>query len=277
MTVLSMENVTYQYEGSRKQVLKGINAEFSDGKIYTVVGKSGAGKSTLLSLIAGLDVCTDGEITYKGKSLKELDRDDYRAKNIGVIFQSFNLLTNATAVENIMLSMSISGNREKNKKEYVYALLEKVGIDRETADRKVLKLSGGEQQRVGIARALSHNPDIVIADEPTGNLDSDTENAVLDILASLARDDGKCVIIATHSKKVTSIADEVWGINDGRLWLAVPDRHDYWRDCCYPVYVPGRFSCGKRHGFPAGHRYDCCALRGSGRRRCRCRRDWGDS
>jgi ABC-type ATPase involved in cell division len=128
-----------------------------------------------------------------------------------------NLLTNATGIENIMLSMSISGSREKNKKEHAYALLERVGIDRETAGRKVLKMSGGEQQRVGIARALSNNPDIVIADEPTGNLDSETEAAVLNILTSLTRDEGKSVIIATHSKKITSIADEIWGIYDGRL------------------------------------------------------------
>ena len=217
MNILSLKNVTYQYEGAKKLVLKDVNAEFSSGKIYTIVGKSGSGKSTLLSLIAGLDVCSEGEIFYKGTSLKELDRDDYRAKNIGVIFQSYNLLTNATGVENIMLSMNISGSREKDKREYAYALLEKVGIDRETAGRKVLKLSGGEQQRIGIARALAHNPDIIIADEPTGNLDSDTESAILDILTSLARDEGKCVIIVTHSKKVTSIADEVWGINDGKL------------------------------------------------------------
>ncbi|HHV97580.1 MAG TPA: ABC transporter ATP-binding protein [Clostridiaceae bacterium] len=217
MNILSLKNVTYQYEGAKKLVLKGVNAEFSSGKIYTIVGKSGSGKSTLLSLIAGLDVCSEGEIYYKGTSFKELDHDEYRAKNIGVIFQSFNLLTNATGIENIILSMSISGRREKNKKEYAYALLEKVGIDRETANRKILKLSGGEQQRVSIAHALSHNPDIVIADEPTANLDSDTENAVLNIFTSLTRDEGKCVIIATHSKKVASIADEVWGINDGKL------------------------------------------------------------
>lgn len=217
MNVLTLKNVTYQYEGTRKSVLKDISVEFSGGKIYTIVGKSGAGKSTLLSLISGLDVCSGGEILYMGQNLKELDRDNYRARNIGVIFQSFNLLTNATAIENIMLSMNISGNKEKNKKEYAYVLLEKVGVDRETAGRKILKLSGGEQQRVGIARALAHNPDIVIADEPTGNLDADTEAAVLNILTSLAHDEGKCVIIVTHSKKVTSIADEVWGINDGKL------------------------------------------------------------
>ncbi|NLC68186.1 MAG: ABC transporter ATP-binding protein [Clostridiaceae bacterium] len=217
MDIVSLENVSYQYEGTKKPVLKGVNARFSCSRIYTIVGKSEAGKSTLLSLIAGLDVCTEGDVFYKGTSLKKIDRDDYRAKNIGVIFQGFNLLTNATGIENIVLSMWISGNREKNKKEYAYALLEKVGIDRETANRKVLKMSGGEQQRVCIARALSNNPGIMLADEPTANLDSDNETAVLNILASLARDEGKCVIIATHSQKVASIADEIWGINDGRL------------------------------------------------------------
>jgi len=217
MSVLALQNVSYQYEGTKKLVLKDVNVTFERKKLYTIVGKSGSGKSTLLSLIAGLDLCRYGEILYAGNSLKKVDRDSYRAKRIGVIFQSFNLLTNATAVENIVLSMNISGSKEKDKKAFAYTLLEKVGINREIAGRKILKLSGGEQQRVGIARALSHNPDIVIADEPTGNLDQDTESQILNILMSLAHDEGKCVIIVTHSKKVTSVADEVWGISDGKL------------------------------------------------------------
>ena len=219
MSVLTLNNVIYKYDGTKKNVLKGVNAIFEAGKVYVIVGKSGSGKSTLLSLIAGLDVCTDGKILHGEADLKELDRDKYRAKGIGVVFQSFNLITNSTAVENIVLSMQISESGEKNKKAFVYALLEKVGIDHETADRKILKLSGGEQQRVGIARALAHNPDIIIADEPTGNLDSDTENDVLKILAALAHDDGKCVIIVTHSKKVSSVADEILGMKDGNLTL----------------------------------------------------------
>ena len=219
MNVLTLKDVSYQYEGTGKNVLKNISIRFESGKVYTIVGKSGAGKSTLLSLISGLDVCTNGEILYGESSLKTLDRDDYRAKSIGVIFQSFNLITNATAVENIVLSMNISGVKEKNKKAFAFSLLERVGIDRETADRKVLKLSGGEQQRVGIARALSHNPDVIIADEPTGNLDADTEADVLKILTALAHDEGKCVIIVTHSRKVTSIADEVWTMDKGSLKL----------------------------------------------------------
>ena len=215
--ILTLKNVTYQYEGAKKTVLKGIDADFEPGKVYTIVGKSGAGKSTLLSLISGLDVTTGGEIFCGDTNIKRLDRDDYRARNVGVIFQGYNLLTNATAVQNIELSMYISKSSEADKKAYIYALLERMGIDRETADRKILKLSGGEQQRVAIARALAHNPAILIADEPTGNLDRDTEAEILNIFTKLAHEDGKCVIIVTHSRKVTSIADKVYGIADGRL------------------------------------------------------------
>lgn len=217
MNVLTLNNVTYKYEGTKKNVLKNVSANFEAGKVYAIVGKSGSGKSTLLSLIAGLDLCTSGGISYAETDLRELDRDEYRAKGIGVIFQSFNLITNATAVENIVLSMNISGSTETNKKAFAYSLLEKMGIDKETAGRKILKLSGGEQQRVGIARALAHNPNIIIADEPTGNLDTETEDDILKILTSLAHGENKCVIIVTHSKKVSSIADEVWGMKDGSM------------------------------------------------------------
>jgi putative ABC transport system ATP-binding protein len=217
MSVLTLNDVVYNYEGTKKNVLTGISATFEAGKVYAIVGKSGSGKSTLLSLIAGLDTTRSGEILYKDKDLKKIDRDEYRAKGIGVIFQSYNLITNTTAVKNIILSMNISGSGESDKKRFAYSLLEKIGIDEDTANRKILKLSGGEQQRVGIARALSHSPDIVIADEPTGNLDTETENDILKILASLAHDEGKCVIIGTHSKKVSSVADEIWGMNNGGL------------------------------------------------------------
>jgi len=217
MSLMKIENLTYRYENSKKNVLNNMNAEFSKGKIYAIVGKSGSGKTTLLSLVSGLDVSTEGNVLYDGKNLKEINRDDYRAKSIGVIFQSYNLLQNASAVENIVLSMNISGSAERDKKEYAYKLLEQIGVDRETAGRKILKLSGGEQQRVGIARALAHEPDIVIADEPTGNLDTETESQIMDILSRLAHERDKCVIIVTHSKKVSSYADEIYGIADGKL------------------------------------------------------------
>jgi len=220
MKCLEIVDVTYRYDGSPMAVLDSVNATFEKGKVYTIIGQSGAGKSTFLSLISGLDVCKEGEVYYSGKNLRQLVRDEYRAKSIGVIFQEYNLLLNSTAVYNITLSMNISECGLKNKrdqKEAAYSLLSKVGIDRETADRKILHLSGGEQQRVGIARALSHNPDVIIADEPTGNLDEATENAVLDILTRLAHEENKCVIIVTHSENVTAVADEVIGIRAGRL------------------------------------------------------------
>jgi len=216
-TILTLDNVSYAYEGTTRNVLQGMSAEFKKGLVYTIVGKSGAGKSTLLSLLSGLDITTNGRILFGDENLKKLDRDTYRSRCVGVIFQSYNLLTNATAIQNIVLSMSISASTEKDKKAYAYALLDKVGIDRETADRKILKLSGGEQQRVAVARALAHNPAILIADEPTGNLDKDTEDDILGIFTRLAHEEERCVIIVTHSKRVTAIADVVYGIEDGKL------------------------------------------------------------
>lgn len=217
MKVLKLKNISYRYESSDKNVLNNINIDFKKGKLYTIVGKSGSGKSTLLSIISGLDICTGGEILYKDKDLKNTNRDTYRAVDIGVIFQGYNLLINASAVENILLSMEISKDKKKNKKEIAYNLLERVGMDREKANRKVLKLSGGEQQRVGIARALSHNPDIIIADEPTGNLDEETERKIMDIFIGLAHKENKCIIIVTHSEKVSKYADEIWGLVNGDL------------------------------------------------------------
>ena len=215
MSTLTMQNVSYKYEGSKKTIFKDVSMQFKAGSVYTVVGKSGAGKSTLLSLLAGLDVATTGRIEYDGENLAEINRNCYRAKKAGIIFQGFNLLTNATAIDNILLSMNISGVSERGKKDKAYALLEKVGIDKEKAHRTVLKLSGGEQQRIGIARALAHNPELIIADEPTGNLDKATEESILKIFTQLAHDENKCVIIVTHSKRVTTIADEIWAVDKG--------------------------------------------------------------
>ena len=215
MSTLALKNVTYKYEGSSQNIFKDVNMDFEKGKVYTIVGKSGAGKSTLLNLLAGLDTATEGNVTYENKNLAEMNLNRYRAKNAGIIFQGLNLLTNATAIDNIVLSMNISGVSGVNKKAKAYELLEKVGISKEKATRKILKLSGGEQQRVAIARALAHDPELIVADEPTGNLDKQTEDSILKIFSHLAHDEGKCVIIVTHSKKVTNIADEMWGLDKG--------------------------------------------------------------
>lgn len=217
MKVLSLQDVEYHYANSEKIVLKKVNADFEKGKLYAIMGRSGAGKSTMLSVLAGLDVTSSGKVLYKDTDIRNIDRDKYRAKDIGVIFQAYNLLQNASAAQNITLSMSISDMKIKNKKEKAYEILKQVGIDKESANRKILKLSGGEQQRVGIARAISHNPDIVIADEPTGNLDYETEQKVMQILIDLAHNSEKCVIIVTHSKEVAAYADIVYNLQNGKL------------------------------------------------------------
>lgn len=215
MSTLTLQNVSYKYEGSERLVIRDVSMSFEPGNVYTIIGKSGAGKSTLLNLLAGLDVATTGHIVYDGVSLAEINRNHYRARKAGIIFQGFNLLTNATALDNILLSMYISGVKGVNKKVRALELLEKVGISPEKANCKILKLSGGEQQRIGIARALAHNPELIVADEPTGNLDEDTANRVLEVFASLAHEEGKCVIIVTHAKEVIAIADEIWSVDEG--------------------------------------------------------------
>ena len=228
MSTLALKNVSYTYEGSKKTVLKNITINFNSGKVYVIVGKSGAGKSTLLSLMSGLDLPTTGSVMFSGENLAEVNRNHFRSRKAGIIFQGLNLLTNATAIENIVLSMNISGVSEQDKKAKALALLEKVGISKEKAYRKILKLSGGEAQRIAIARALAHNPDLIIADEPTGNLDKSTEERVLKIFSGLAhkapeKGGGKCVIIVTHSKRVATIADEIWGVEKGVL-VQIPVR-----------------------------------------------------
>lgn len=215
MSILKLEDVAYRYKDAQKDdyVFKNINYEFEQGKIYAIKGKSGSGKTTLLSLITGLEKCTEGNIYYDGKNLKKYNFDSYRNTDIGIVFQSYNLLPHLTAVENIILSMDVSKVKVKNKKEKALELMKRVGLKEEQANRKILKLSGGEQQRIAIARSLSYDPKIIIADEPTGNLDKDTENEILKIFRNLAQNENKCVIIVTHSKNICDNADVVYDLN----------------------------------------------------------------
>ena len=207
-SILKLENVSYRYQDAKEDefVLKNINFEFEQGKIYAIKGKSGSGKTTLLSLISGLEKCNKGSILYEGKDLSKMDLDRYRSKEIGIVFQSYNLLPHLTAEENIILSMDINHTKNKNASFY----LEKVGLPSSYGNRKILKLSGGEQQRVAIARSLSYNPKMIIADEPTGNLDRETEDEILNIFKNLAQKENKCIIIVTHSKNVCDQADIVY-------------------------------------------------------------------
>ena len=205
MSVLSLQNISFSY--GKTPVLKDISYDFEKGKMYCIIGKSGAGKTTLLSLLSGLAAPNSGEIIYDGKSIAKIDKYTFRSKFIGVVFQSFNLITKYTALENVILSMDVAGYKSKNKKARALELLNSVGLDEDEANRRVLKLSGGQQQRVAIARALSYDPDIILADEPTGNLDRDTQKDIMDIFRELANQ-GKCVILVSHSPDVATMCDE---------------------------------------------------------------------
>ena len=212
--ILSIQNASYQYSDatSDEYAIKDINFEFEKGKIYAIRGRSGSGKTTLLSLISGLERCTEGKIIFDGKDLKNINLDTYRNSEIGIVFQSYNLLPYMTASENIILSMDASGRKIENKKQKAIELMESVGLKESYADRRVLRLSGGEQQRVAIARSLSYNPKMIVADEPTGNLDKQTESEILDIFKKLAHEEGKCVIIVTHSHNVCDTVDQVYDL-----------------------------------------------------------------
>ncbi|MDD3186996.1 MAG: ABC transporter ATP-binding protein [Bacilli bacterium] len=216
MSIIKIEELYFTYDGS-KYVLQKINMEFEKGITYGVFGKSGAGKSTLLSLIAGLEVASKGKISYLNKDLSKINRDKYRCNEIGVIFQSFNLLPHLTALENVILSMDISDLNVKDREKKAHQLLNKVGIDETKASRRVLQLSGGEQQRVSIARALAYDSEVILADEPTGNLDKDNEEEIINLLSDLAHKENKCVIIISHSHNVKEAVDTVYYLENGKL------------------------------------------------------------
>ena len=205
MAILSLENISFSYGTS--PVLKDLSYEFEKGKMYCIIGRSGAGKTTLLSLLSGLATPNSGRIIYDGKDVSIIDKYTFRSKYIGVVFQSFNLLTKFTAAENVVLSMDIAGVRGIDKKQKAIELLDSVGLDDDEANRRILHLSGGQQQRVAIARALSYDPDIILADEPTGNLDGETQDEIMQIFRDLANN-GKCVILVSHSTDVANMCDE---------------------------------------------------------------------
>ncbi|MBR3232875.1 ABC transporter ATP-binding protein [Candidatus Saccharibacteria bacterium] len=211
---LTIENLSYSYQnGDRTQkVLDDINAKFESGKIYAIVGESGSGKTTFLSLLSALDKLQDGDIKYNSKSLKQITGQEFRLKYVNIVFQSYNLIKYMTAAENVEVASDFD-NRKVDPNKY----LEKVGITAEEGKRLVGKLSGGQQQRVAIARALASNSPIIMADEPTGNLDEDTEEKIIEIFRDLAHKDNKIVIIVTHSRQVANKADKVLTLRRGKL------------------------------------------------------------
>jgi putative ABC transport system ATP-binding protein len=206
MSTLELKKIEYAYEKG-KNVLYDVNVTFEAGKVYAIVGPSGCGKTTLLSLLGGLDVPTGGEIRLQGKNIDEIGLEDYRRHHVSFIFQSYNLIDYMTPIENVNLTSKVAA----------MPILEHVGLTKEEAKRNVLKLSGGQQQRVAIARALASDATVLLADEPTGNLDEETAMNIVTLLKKSAYEHQKCVIIVTHSPDIAQQADVSYSLKKGNL------------------------------------------------------------
>ena len=223
MSVLELKDVCYTYQTQYQQVqaLKGITHSFDGGQLHAIVGKSGSGKTTLLSLMAGLDLPTSGQVLCEGVSTAQMELERYRREKAAVIYQSFRLFPLLTVAENVMFPMELRGMRPKQARARAAALVERVGLPAQALDRYPTMLSGGEQQRVAIARALGMDTKILLADEPTGNLDTANGENIFAILRALAHEEGYCVVLVTHDPGLAAQADRVLELRDG---LAVGER-----------------------------------------------------
>lgn len=206
MSIMELKQVGYSYDNKRK-VLKGINAEMEQGKLYAILGPSGCGKTTLLSLVGGLDSPSSGQILFGGKDISETGLSDHRKNHVSFIFQAYNLIDYLTPAENVALTSKLPP----------LPILERLGLTKEEAKRNVLKLSGGQQQRVAIARALASEAPVILADEPTGNLDEETAQDITEILKESAHQMNKCVVVVTHSNELAKQADVVFRLKKGEL------------------------------------------------------------
>lgn len=203
---MELKNISYAYD-DKKKIFKNIRLSVEDGKMYAILGQSGCGKTTLLSLLGGLDSPTEGEITFKGQNIEKMGLAIHRKENVAFIFQSYNLIDYLTPMENVSLTSKLPA----------MPILKRVGLTEEECKRNVLKLSGGQQQRVAIARALASDAPIILADEPTGNLDEDTALEIIAILKECAYQMNKCVVIVTHSNELAKQADVVFHLKHGTL------------------------------------------------------------
>lgn len=206
MNVMELKDIGYAYE-NKKKVLKSINLSVEEGKMYAILGPSGCGKTTLLSLMGGLDSPTSGQIFYDGQDIEKMGLSTHRKNNIAFIFQSYNLIDYLTPKENVALTSKLPP----------LPILERVGLTDEESKRNVLKLSRGQQQRVAIARALASDAKVILADEPTGNLDEDTAADITAILKECAHQMNKCVVIVTHSNELAKQADVIFRLKKGEL------------------------------------------------------------
>ena len=217
MSELRIENVSYRYKNAPRLALDNVSCTFRPGTVSAVVGPSGSGKTTLLSIMAGLDRPEGGKVLLGDRDLAGMDLDAYRRKDVSVIFQAFQLFPLLTVLENVCYPMELSGVPTRAARERAKALLESVGIEEEKFRRFPANLSGGEQQRVAIARSLATGAGVLLADEPTGNLDGENSRNVVELLSRLAHEEGYCVIIVTHDLAIARASDTVFNMEDGVL------------------------------------------------------------
>lgn len=218
-TILSFDKVNYYYKDGNRHVniLKDACYDFELGKAYAIVGASGSGKTTSLVLAGGLDSPKSGKIVYKGEDVLKIGLSRYRKNHVSIVFQSYNLIHYMNAYQNVMNAMEISHIKVPHKKEYAIQILKDLGISEEECKRDVRKLSGGQQQRVAVARAIAKDTDIILCDEPTGNLDQETSQGIIQTLVDLAHLQNKCVIVVTHSKEFADCLDVQLKIHQGQL------------------------------------------------------------
>lgn len=219
MSILTVDHVSYTYKSKYQKVeaVSGVSCSFETGKVYAIIGHSGSGKSTLLSLLAGLDLPTKGEIFIEEKPLSKLNRDNYRKEFASVVYQSFNLFPLLSAIENVSFPMELGGISAKSAREKAKELILSVGLSERIYNQLPQMMSGGEQQRVAVARALASGGKVLLADEPTGNLDSANSEIIVGLLEELAHKRGYAVIIITHDMDVAGRADIVYTMKDGKL------------------------------------------------------------
>ncbi len=217
--VLEFKDVDFSYLNAGKQIniLKKANLDFHKGNFYTIIGPSGSGKTTLLALAAALDTPASGIIAFNGEDIKKTGLTKHRKNNVALIFQNYNLINYMTALENVIVAMDISGSYKENRKDKAMEFLLKLGLTGDEAVRNVMKLSGGQQQRVAIARALATDAQVILADEPTGNLDAETASEIVEVFKRLAHEYDKCVIVVSHSHDVAEQSDISYSFKKGML------------------------------------------------------------
>lgn len=219
MSILTLKEVSYTYKTRYQKVeaVKDVSCTFEPGRVYAIVGKSGSGKTTMLSLLAGLDIPTAGQVIYQGSATNELDRNKYRREDVAVIYQAYNLFPLLTALENVMYPLELKGMKTKEARVRAAEVIKSIDLDKEVFKRFPAMLSGGEQQRIAIARAVVSEPKIILADEPTGNLDTENGANIVALLKSLAHNKNCCVIIVTHDLAIAEQADVVLRMSDGQV------------------------------------------------------------